>query len=290
MNAKTYTNEEKASGLAQCFWWFAALLVIHVSTFWGAFLHTTGRNSDDDLMAWIMVGGMVVNLVLSIVFIYKFARLLGTQYVWISWILAANFPLTAVFAYLLLGNKAYGELSALGHRLAVRLSQAGLAILGGLVLIIGCFAFFFQIQDVRNHEQLKKSGQPMNGTLQMVTRHYNELFIPTGYSFDVMYAGRTKTFEADRRQYRENTLPGGKFTQHDIALVYLPDHPEVAELAGTPDSALRGFITASFIIFLGGSVLYAAIKKFPKNGRGKKAPSIAVPPPTTRTLTIDKRR
>jgi hypothetical protein len=291
MNAqKTNTNEERVSAFAKCFWWFTSLLVLHIGTFWVPFLWaTTSRHPNNDLVTWTMSGGLILTFVLSIVSIYKFARLLGKKYVWILWILAANFPLTAAIAYLLLANRAHSELVRLGSRMALQLSLAGVGCLSGSVLLAGCFVFFHEIQNVRNHEQLKKFGQPITGTLQMVTRHYLDGIMPIGYSFDIGYAGTSHRFDADDEQYQANTLPGGQFTRHDMALTYLPDHPDVVELAGTSPSPLTGFGNAVGIILIGGSGLCAVIKKFPRNPHRKKSPPIADPPPTNRAFTVSRR-
>src|ERR1044072_4820497 len=119
MNAqKIYSNEEKASGLARCFWWFAGLLALHIGAFWGPFLKScTDRSANQDLMGWITMGGLAVNLLLSIIFSYQVARLLGYKYIWIFWILATNVPFITAIPYLLLCNKAHTEFSRLGSRL-----------------------------------------------------------------------------------------------------------------------------------------------------------------------------
>ena len=96
----------------------------------------------------------------------------------------------------------------------------------------------------------------------MVTKH-SVNFIPTGYTFTINYAGRTKDFPVSGEIHQKNTLPDGKFTHHEIALVYLPSNPDVAELAGMPGFSmgslfqiLMGGIAASY----GGRGLYLVIR------------------------------
>jgi hypothetical protein len=270
---KPYTNDEKASALTRCFWWFVGLLVFNIATFWVPFVRAcTSRGGEADLMGWILMVGMATNCLLSSVLIYKFARILGTRYVWMLWILAAIFPLTAPIAFLLLCNRAFKELSRLNSRMTLHLSRIGAGFSSVLLLLAAGMVIFVHVQEISNHEQLKKSGMPITGILQMVTKHYVNL-IPSGYSFTIDYAGRSKTFTADGKLFQENTLPDGKFTHHEIALIYLPDHPEVAELAGGSPSILTGLLIGGLMALLGGSGLYAAIKnKFAKDTRGRSAP------------------
>jgi hypothetical protein len=268
---RTYTPEEKAQGLTRCFCWFVGLLALNIGAFWVPLVMTSSRHANDDLLGWIIVVGLVINCVLSIVFIYKLARLLGTNYVWILWMLAANVPFIATIAWLLLCNRAFKELSRLGSRMTLLLSRLGGGLLSGSLLLTGGYAIMLQVQEIWHHEQLKKSGTPITGILQIVTKH-SVNFIPAGYSFTVEYAGRSKDFTADSKLFRENTLPNGMFTHHNIALTYLPDHPEVAELEGTSPSFLTGFFSGGLIAFLGGAGLYAAIKnKIPRNNSRQKS-------------------
>ena len=88
-----------------------------------------------------------------------------------------------------------------------------------LCLFLGVWGLYDEVSKQIDHAKLRGEGQRISGNLRRITHHRINL-IPSGESFDVEYAGRTRTFKVNEQLLRQHTLNGGaKFTYHEIPVV-----------------------------------------------------------------------
>jgi len=164
-------------------------------------------------------------------------------------------------ALLLLCGKTLAEGAKLGYRMTVIPPRITAGLVSGIIIMVGCYLVHSVTMQMWNQARLKKSGVPISGILQMVTRQ-NVDFVLSSYTFTINYTNRSKAFDVNSRLFQENTLPDGKFTRHAISLVYLPDEPDVAELPemlGFQTTFLFTFFMGGILIVLGGQWLYRVI-------------------------------
>jgi hypothetical protein len=228
-STRVHTTAEKISELTRCLKWFVGLLILNILTFWVPLIWSSSKPAGENFTTWIMLIGFVLVGAPAFYFINELSRAIKSNDGWFYYLLPVLFPLTAPVALLLLCQKTIVSSAVLGHRIELVPPRFRAALTFAMIVLIGVFIIWAQCSDIRNHALLKKRGQQITGTLQMVTKHY-VYFIPSGYSFLVKYAGTFKDFWVGKQFYLENTLPDGKFIQHPIAVVYLPEDPGVADL------------------------------------------------------------
>ena len=256
---KTFTSAQRISELTRCLRWFSGLFVLNIVTFWLAMLFVDRYPSAEK----VLMAGLAMVGPLAIYSLYRFCRTIGSYDALIWYSLFVLIPPLATVALILLCIKTLAEGVKLGYRITVLPPRITVGLVYGIMIMVGCYCVYGEATQLRNHARLKKSGVPTSGILQMVTRH-SVNFIPTGYTFTINYAGRSKAFGVDSRLLNENTLPDGKFTHHAISLVYLPDEPDVAELPGMLGfhmSSLFAFLMGGILVFLGGHCLRRLIKR-----------------------------
>ncbi|HUA38755.1 MAG TPA: hypothetical protein VMA35_10225 [Candidatus Sulfopaludibacter sp.] len=262
---RAYTTTEKISALTSCLKWFVGILILNILTFWVPFLWASANPAAaNNFAAWIIVIGFVLMGALTIFFINRLSRVIKSSDVWL-YCLPVLIPFTAPVALLLLCRRIVVASSVIGHRIALVPPRVRAGFGSAMIVILGVVIICAQCSEIRNHARLKKAGQQITGTLQMVTRHY-VYFIPSGYSFMVAYAGRLQDFTVDKQLFLENTLPDGKFSQHPIAVIYLPDDPGVAELPemlkGSAFSPID-FLIGGLFVCVGGWGFYLVIANKP---------------------------
>ncbi len=258
---KPWTTGQKLSELTRCLRWFVGLFVLNILTFWGCLLLIDEHPSG----GWVMLVGLATVGPLAIFCLYKLSRITGSRNILIYYSLFVLIPPTATVALILLCGRTLSESSRLGYRVTLFPPRITAGLGCGAMVIIGSCIVYVQALELWNHAQLKKSGQPTTGTLQMVTKHYVN-FIPAGYTFTINYAGRPRSFAVNGRVYQENTLPDGKFTHHEIPLIYLPAKPDVAELPemlGFSVTSLFSFLFGGLLVSFGGWGLYRTVANKP---------------------------
>ena len=241
---------QKASGVTLCLRGFTGLAVVNILTFWVPFfVMFASSTGETPWLDGIMIAGIATVSLAGIYFIYYLFRIIQAYDVWFGYPFFVLLPFTTIVALLLLCRRTYAEAGKTGHRPTIFPPPIGARLACCATLALGLLLVYFQARELWNHARLTKMGVPITGTLQMVTKHYADL-IPSGYSFDITYAGKYKSFTVDGALFSENTLPDGRFTHHPVSLIYLPDDPDVAELVGTP-----GFSIWSPIHFLIGALI-----------------------------------
>jgi len=241
---KRYPTGEQLAELTFCFRWFVGLFALNLLTWWGGLLLSSDWPGCE-IMIWI---GLVTVAPLAVYFLYRLSRITKDKNILFIYLLFLLFPPTATIALILLCGRAMSAASALGRQITVFPRRLGAGLAFGIIVLIGFYLLQDQISEFYNHARLTKAGAPTTGMLQMVVRH-SVNFVLTGYTFTINYAGRTKDFQVSEDIYRKNTVPDGKFTRHEIALVYLPSNPDAAEVAGMP-----GFSMGSLFQILGGGI------------------------------------
>lgn len=249
--ARTATTASPVSEFTQlthCLRWFSALFVVDLASFVLIMIFVDRNRAAANLLLAVAV---IVRL-LAIYALVKLCRVVGSYRPLYS-LLFVLIPPIAILAFLVLCQTTLNVGAQRGYRLSI-LPPHILAILGyATMIMLGCYLFYRESAKLIDHARLKQSGVPISGTLQYVTKHTVNL-LPAGYTFTINYAGRSKTFDVDSTILSQNTLPDGKFTHHEISLVYLPDKPDVAELPGMlkfHGDSLLGFGMGGFLAVLG---------------------------------------
>ena len=171
-----HTTSEKIPELTRCFRWFAGLCVLNILTFWVPFIWASsgGRNA---VIEWGLVVGLAVTGVVIIYFIHRLSRFAESRAVWF-YLPFALVPFFSVVVLLLLAARSSAEVTRLGGyaRLLPPRVSAGLVALA--ILAFGLLLLYMQVSEDIDHVRLKRGGQPITGTLRMVTKH-SVNFIPT---------------------------------------------------------------------------------------------------------------
>ena len=260
--ATTFTTAEKIAGLTRCLRWFVGLFVLNLLTFWAALLLLGDSSRAENWAEIVFLVGLATVGPLAVYVLYRFSRLTGSYKPMIFFSLFVLLPPLATFTLILLAGKTLAESKKLGYQITVLPPRLSAGLVSGFLLLVGCWQIYDQSVLLRNHAWLKKSGMPTSGTLEMVTRHTVD-FIPVGYTFTISYLGKSKTFDVDSEVLRANTLLDGRFTHHPIALVDIPDRPDVAdlpEMLGFRVTSLLPILFGGIVALFGGAMLYLVIK------------------------------
>ncbi len=246
--------------MTKCFRWFVGLFFLHLFTFWPlVFFAGRGRS---DFVVWGIWAALAAVWLATIFFVYRLFRITQSYLVW-AYLPFALLPLFDLIALILLCVRSSAELSKLGCEATLFPPRIGAALACLMTLAMGLFFLYGQVSVHLDHAMLKRKGQRIAGTLRMVIKHRTN-FIPTGSSFEVEYAGQTKRFSVNRKLLREHTLGDGRFTHHELPVIYLPNRPDVAELPemlGFSAWSLFPYLIGGVLAYLGGYGLLLQFRK-----------------------------
>ena len=141
------------------------------------------------------------------------------------------------------------ELVGIRNQNRLRINRWRTRLFGfALAVIAACFVGY-QATNNEEYTMLRETGRHVQGMLENIIITRQPLLGWAGYSFDISYVDDNGTshrqqLEGNSEVYGKNVVSDGKFTHHNIDLVYLPNRPDIAAFPETLGPGYWGFVIA----------------------------------------------